>query len=185
MVGEGGYLGSRLDWGKGGGVTTAGEGGEGEWRDWGAGGGRVDVGNCHDEGGGPGGGASILRAAAHRFEVARHHPPPPPAQQVKEEVSLILEHRAKVMASGASKSEIFLYNDPMNKKQRVERVLWQVFEMSKKDANTVMMRAHRTGKASCGVFDNEEAERLHADMAKEDVLSEVVRVMEDDANAEV
>ena len=66
----------------------------------------------------------------------------------------------------------------MNKKARVEKVLAKVFKMDKADANKVMMSAHRTGRASCGMFDNEEAERLHELMVQEDVLSEVVRVME-------
>ena len=60
---------------------------------------------------------------------------------------------------------------------RVEEVLLAVFGMDKARANEVMMRAHKTGRASCGTFSNEEAGRLHGEMGKADVLSEVVRLM--------
>mmetsp|Transcript_50635 Transcript_50635/g.142415 ORF Transcript_50635/g.142415 Transcript_50635/m.142415 type:complete len:366 (-) Transcript_50635:58-1155(-) len=104
-------------------------------------------------------------------------------ETVVREVGLILAHREQLDASGSSKSEVYLYNDPMNKKKRVEEVLKKVFDMEKGEANKVMMGAHRTGRASCGTFDNEEAERLQEMMAQEDVLSEVVRVMADPAKA--
>lgn len=100
-------------------------------------------------------------------------------EQVVREVGQILAHREKLEASGSSKSEVYLYNDPMNKKKRVEEVLKKVFDMDKGEANKVMMGAHKTGRASCGTFDNEEAERLQEMMVQEDVLSEVVRVMEE------
>ncbi|CAB9524997.1 Serine protease [Seminavis robusta] len=70
--------------------------------------------------------------------------------------------------------EVFLFNDPMNKKQRVATVLEGVAQMNEKDANKVMMEAHTTGKGVIRSFhDRQEADQLCKALRKEDLLVEV------------
>ena len=76
--------------------------------------------------------------------------------------------------------QVMLYNDPMNKRERVSKVLTEIAELKEKDANRVMMEAHTTGKSRVGdAFDNrEKAEALAVSLKQQgDVLVEVVAVL--------
>jgi S1-C subfamily serine protease len=69
---------------------------------------------------------------------------------------------------------VVIYDDPMNKKQRVTWVLENVANLDEKDANQVMMDAHTTGRGIVGEFKcRQEADDLCQSIRKEDVLVEV------------
>ena len=82
---------------------------------------------------------------------------------------------------------VVLFNDPMNKKERVENILMNVGQLDEKAANSVMMEAHMTGRgavksfmvddANGGKAANSLAEELCELMRREDVLVEVEEVL--------
>jgi len=82
---------------------------------------------------------------------------------------------------------VVLFNDPMNKKERVEKILMNVAQLDEKAANSVMMDAHMTGRgavksfmiddANGGKAANSLAEELCELMRREDVLVEVEEVL--------
>ncbi|KAL7529802.1 hypothetical protein ACHAWF_003116 [Thalassiosira exigua] len=85
---------------------------------------------------------------------------------------------------------VVLFNDRMNKKERVAKILRNVAEMDGKSANSVMMAAHLTGRGIIKEFKmnaqgNEDAgdalslaEELCECMRKEDVLVEVEEIFD-------
>jgi ATP-dependent Clp protease adapter protein ClpS len=60
--------------------------------------------------------------------------------------------------SGSSMFEIQLINDDYTSMDFVVRVLEEVFELGKEDAERVMLEIHRTGVGTCGSFTRETAE---------------------------
>lgn len=94
-----------------------------------------------------------------------------------EEVSSFLNSLAEDTASedeARTSFQVLLFNDPMNKKQRVSSVLEGVANMKDEQANRVMMEAHTTGRGVIRVFDNRtQAEDLCQALRKEDLLVEV------------
>ena len=71
--------------------------------------------------------------------------------------------------------QVILYNDRMNKKERVAKILKNIAQLDKVDANKVMMDAHTTGRGVICAFDNkDEANQLWMDLRKEDLLVEVL-----------
>ena len=71
---------------------------------------------------------------------------------------------------------VVLFNDPMNKKERVSSVLQSVASLNNEEANNVMMKAHRTGQSTIqDGLEQESAETMCAKLRNEDVLVEVER----------
>ena len=71
---------------------------------------------------------------------------------------------------------IVLFNDPMNKKERVASVLQSIASLDNEEANNIMMKAHRTGQSTVqDGLEQELAETMCAMLRKEDVLVEVER----------
>lgn len=84
--------------------------------------------------------------------------------------------QSKLETSGAKATSfrVVLFNDPMNKKERVSNVLQGVASLDSQTANNVMMKAHQTGR--CTIKDGLErqsAESMCSIFQKEDVLVEV------------
>mmetsp|Transcript_26307 Transcript_26307/g.53905 ORF Transcript_26307/g.53905 Transcript_26307/m.53905 type:complete len:374 (+) Transcript_26307:133-1254(+) len=97
-------------------------------------------------------------------------------------VADILARRDAVDAAGPSAmSTVYLYNDPMNKRTRVEAALTKVFSWDVPQANKVMMEAHTQGRASCGEWDTQRAAQLFSALVAEDLLAEVEPVLAYDA----
>lgn len=72
-----------------------------------------------------------------------------------------------------TEAQVFLFNDPMNKRAHVKAALQKVVNWDDAKATEVMMEAHRTSRSRCGQFDKDEAQRLSAALSAEDLLSEV------------
>ena len=69
---------------------------------------------------------------------------------------------------------VVLFNDPMNKKERVSNVLQTVASLDEEEANRVMMEAHKTGQGVVSNFyEPNDAERMCTALRQEDVLVEV------------
>jgi ATP-dependent Clp protease adapter protein ClpS len=72
---------------------------------------------------------------------------------------------------------VVIYNDPMNKKERVAFVLENVAKLDATEARRVMMDAHTKGRGTVSEFiAREMADILCASIRKEDVLVEVEQV---------
>ena len=71
---------------------------------------------------------------------------------------------------------VVLFNDPMNKKERVSSVLQSVAGFDEQQANRVMMEAHKTGRGIVQ-YDLEQdlADTLCLELRQQDVLVEVER----------
>lgn len=68
---------------------------------------------------------------------------------------------------------LWLYNDPMNKRERVAAVLQTVAGLNSTLAEHVMMQAHTTGRGNIGNFTNlEEAIRMGQALRDQDLLVE-------------
>jgi S1-C subfamily serine protease len=89
--------------------------------------------------------------------------------------------------SATNKSQMFqvvLFNDPMNKRARIEGILMEVAEQDKANANAVMMKAHTTGRGTIAAFDTQDqADALCQRLRQQDVLVEVVAVVGEAINA--
>lgn len=59
-----------------------------------------------------------------------------------------------------------LYNDDRNKREYVARVLMCVADLSAEEANAVMQRTNRGGRAIVGTWEREVAEHVEAGMKK-------------------
>ena len=59
-----------------------------------------------------------------------------------------------------------LYNDNFNKREYVSRVLMCVADLSAEEANAVMQRTNRGGRAIVGTWEREVAEHVEAGMKK-------------------
>merc|ERR1719231_2134648 len=90
-------------------------------------------------------------------------------EHVMEEVKSILANQDVEF----TEAQVYLFNDPMNKRARVKAALRKVFNWDDAKATEVMMEAHRTGRSRCGQYAKDEARRLSAALSAEDLLSEV------------
>jgi S1-C subfamily serine protease len=75
---------------------------------------------------------------------------------------------------------VMLYNDPMNKRERVARILKEVANINETDANSVMMSAHTTGRGVVREFlsgDRVEADSFCDALRQQDVLVEVEEIV--------
>jgi ATP-dependent Clp protease adapter protein ClpS len=80
--------------------------------------------------------------------------------------------------------QVVLFNDPMNKRARIEGILMEVAEQDKANANAVMMKAHTTGRGTIAAFDTQDqADALCQRLRQQDVLVEVVAVVGEAINA--
>lgn len=70
---------------------------------------------------------------------------------------------------------VVLFNDPMNKKERVASVLQTTARLNETTANQVMMQAHKTGRGVVAELEGNVAEALCLALRKQDVLVEVER----------
>jgi S1-C subfamily serine protease len=101
------------------------------------------------------------------------------AQEVRTFLTSYLEtnnnnNNSNEQQSSGQQYQVLLFNDPMNKKQRVASVLEGVAKMNTETANKVMMQAHTTGNGIIQSFqDRSEAEELCQALKKEDLLVEV------------
>jgi S1-C subfamily serine protease len=88
-----------------------------------------------------------------------------------------VEQRSSEDNLSATGYRVYLFNDGMNKKERVSSVLKSVAMMEKEDANKVMMEAHSTGRGVVREFSVlVEAEELCKALRKEDILVEVDQI---------
>jgi len=100
-----------------------------------------------------------------------------------QEVLLFLKQQQEQSAKSISMSDVnekdriysvYLFNDPMNKKERVSNILQTVVNVTGDAANDIMMEAHRTGRAEVSKFaQRDEAEHLCQALKQEDLLVEV------------
>jgi len=100
-----------------------------------------------------------------------------------QEVLLFLKQQQEQSAKSISMSDVnekdriysvYLFNDPMNKKERVSNILQSVVNVTGDAANDIMMEAHRTGRAEVSKFaQRDEAEHLCQALKQEDLLVEV------------
>jgi len=85
-----------------------------------------------------------------------------------------VEQRSSEDYVSATGYRVYLFNDGMNKKERVSSVLKSIAMMEEEDANKVMMEAHSTGRGVVREFPGrEQAEELCKALRKEDILVEV------------
>jgi S1-C subfamily serine protease len=71
---------------------------------------------------------------------------------------------------------VWLFNDRMNKKERVSSVLTSVASLDEDMADQVMMQAHRTGRGIVGNYtDRGAAETMYTALRDEDLLVELER----------
>jgi S1-C subfamily serine protease/ATP-dependent Clp protease adapter protein ClpS len=74
---------------------------------------------------------------------------------------------------------VMLYNDRMNKRERVARILKEVANIDETDANSIMMSAHTTGSGVVREFpggDRVEADSFCDALRRQDVLVEVEEI---------
>jgi S1-C subfamily serine protease len=97
-----------------------------------------------------------------------------------DEIRSFLEHAMAQEQQGDGDTNntyrVLLYNDPMNKRERVASILRDVAVLDDGDANKVMMEAHTTGQSTIKVLGKVEAEELCRALRKQDILVEVDRV---------
>lgn len=71
---------------------------------------------------------------------------------------------------------VILYNDRFNKRERVSKILKEIAEVESKEAEKIMMEAHRLGSSVIQVYDEnskDEARKLCESLRSEDILVEV------------
>ena len=76
---------------------------------------------------------------------------------------------------------LVLFNDPVNKRERVESVLTDEAGLSARDANSAMMSAHKRGRGVIATFEEdalERAEALRAKLTAANLLVELVPVLD-------
>jgi S1-C subfamily serine protease len=101
------------------------------------------------------------------------------AQEVRFFLNAYLESSNANNTSNSNKQQqvqyqVLLFNDPMNKKQRVASVLEGVAKMNNETANKVMMQAHTTGSGIIQSFqDRSQADELCQALKNQDLLVEV------------
>lgn len=80
---------------------------------------------------------------------------------------------ASKSSSSSSSTSLWLYNDRMNKKERVASILETVAGLNATQAEQIMMEAHRTGRGMIGNYTTvEEAERMERALRDQDLLVE-------------
>jgi S1-C subfamily serine protease len=88
-----------------------------------------------------------------------------------------VEQRSSEDNVSATGYRVYLFNDRMNKKERVSSVLKSVANMEEEDANKVMMEAHSTGRGVVREFAGRvQAEELCKALRMEDILVEVDQI---------
>lgn len=88
-----------------------------------------------------------------------------------------VEQRSSEDNASATGYRVYLFNDGMNKKERVSSVLKSIAMMEKEDAKKVMMEAHSTGRGVVREFSERvQAEELCKALRKEDILVEVDQI---------
>jgi len=88
--------------------------------------------------------------------------------------SIPLLESSKENVSEVGKFQIWLYNDPMNKKARVSGILNSVASLDGDKANEVMMEAHSTGRGMVGQYkDQATAESIYRSLREQDLLVEM------------
>jgi S1-C subfamily serine protease len=88
-----------------------------------------------------------------------------------------LEQRSSEGNVSATGYRVYLFNDGMNKKERVSSVLKSVAMMEEVDASKVMMEAHSTGRGVVREFSERvQAEELCKALRMEDILVEVDQI---------
>ena len=74
---------------------------------------------------------------------------------------------------------VLLYNDRFNKRERVSSILKNIASMEEKDANDVMMKAHRQGWSVIREFpatEREQAKNFCEELRAQDILVEALEV---------
>jgi S1-C subfamily serine protease/ATP-dependent Clp protease adapter protein ClpS len=90
-----------------------------------------------------------------------------------ESISLHEEESSDDAASGY---RVWLFNDRMNKKERVSSVLKSIAMLDDEKANQVMMQAHTMGRGMVGNYTNRDAaETMYSALREEDLLVEFER----------
>jgi ATP-dependent Clp protease adapter protein ClpS len=90
-----------------------------------------------------------------------------------ESITLNEEESSDDAASGY---RVWLFNDRMNKKERVSSVLKSIAMLDDEKANQVMMQAHTTGRGMVGNYtDRDAAETMYSALREEDLLVEFER----------
>lgn len=76
--------------------------------------------------------------------------------------------------SMSTKTIVWLYNDPMNKKQRVSSIVTNIVaDLNETSANDIMMQAHKTGRGQVASFATfEEAANIGQSLRDRDLLVE-------------
>mmetsp|Transcript_5655 Transcript_5655/g.13133 ORF Transcript_5655/g.13133 Transcript_5655/m.13133 type:complete len:369 (-) Transcript_5655:59-1165(-) len=98
-------------------------------------------------------------------------------EKVSSVVKDVLKQREKASLAGPdARLAVYLYNDPMNKRARVEAALAKVFGWESAKSNEVMMTAHTQGRALCGDWPTNEATALQMALSEEDLLAELAPV---------
>ena len=88
---------------------------------------------------------------------------------------------ARMREAGATRVRLVLFNDPVNKRERVESVLTDEAGLSARDANSAMMSAHKRGRGVIATFEEdalERAEALRAKLTAANLLVELVPVLD-------
>jgi len=70
--------------------------------------------------------------------------------------------------------EVRIYNDSMNTREHVARVLVQVTGLNEGAAYQVMMQAHKNGVAAVGVFAYEKAETYYEQLQTNGIMSDMI-----------
>jgi len=86
-----------------------------------------------------------------------------------------IQHSTSDCSSDNVAYRVVLFNDPMNKKERVASVLQTTARLNITTANQVMMQAHQTGRGVVAELEQELAEALCLALRNQDVLVEVER----------
>jgi S1-C subfamily serine protease len=99
------------------------------------------------------------------------------AEEIRSFLASVEQQHSSEDNVSATGYRVYLFNDGMNKKERVSSVLKSVAMMEEEDANKVMMEAHSTGRGVVREFaERVQAEELCKALRKEDILVEVDQI---------
>jgi len=72
---------------------------------------------------------------------------------------------------------VMLFNDPFNKRKRVSDILTKIVNLDSKEANKIMMEAHRFGTSTIRTYDSKEEAKILCDkLRSQDILVEVQEI---------